>query len=171
MFWSFGERRDWYEKATTLYFKYLSVLVVFAVLFVLIYFQIKTIVLDNLIKVNGKLTVITNGNLDVTVDVCSNEEFASLSDDINAIVNTLKRFRSQFNTLLADESRNTEISSLIAYMNSGKENRRYVGRDNTFTVKVLYRLGFSWPLTGESYIKRAVKALSTLGFFDGEDNE
>lgn len=82
-----------------------------------------------------------------------------------------EEFRSQFNALLADESRNTEISSLIAYMNSGKENRRYVGRDNTFTVKALYRLGFSWPLTGESYIKRAVDALSTLGFFDGEDNE
>lgn len=80
-------------------------------------------------------------------------------------------FRRRFNELLADEARNTEISGLIAYMNSGKANRRYVGWDNTFTVKALYRLGFSWPLTGERYIRRAVDALSTLGFFDDDEEE
>lgn len=80
-------------------------------------------------------------------------------------------FRKKFNALLADESKNMEISSLIAYMNSGKENRRYVGWDNSFTVKALYRLGFSWPLTGEGYIHRSVEALSTLGFFDGDGDE
>lgn len=84
---------------------------------------------------------------------------------------TEAEFRRQFNELLADETRNTEISSLIAYMNSGKANRRYVGWDNTFTVKALYRLGFSWPLTGERYIHRAVDALSTLGFFDDDGDE
>lgn len=80
-----------------------------------------------------------------------------------------KEFTEHFNALLADEERNMEISSLIAYMNSGKTNRRYVGWDNSFTVKALYRLGFAWPLTGEKYIKQAVDALSTLGFFDSED--
>lgn len=82
-----------------------------------------------------------------------------------------EEFRRQFDELLADETRNAEISSLIAYMNSGKANRRYVGWENHFTVKALYRLGFSWPLTGERYIRRAVDALSTLGFFDGEEDE
>jgi len=80
-----------------------------------------------------------------------------------------KEFTEHFNALLADEERNMEISSLIAYMNSGKTNRRYVGWDNSFTIKALYRLGFAWPLTGEKYIKQAVDALSTLGFFDSED--
>lgn len=78
-------------------------------------------------------------------------------------------FRKKFNELLADETRNMEISSLIAYMNDGKTNRRYVGWDNSFTVKALYRLGFAWPLTGEKYIEKAVNALSTLGFFGDED--
>lgn len=55
-------------------------------------------------------------------------------------------------------------------MNSGKSNCRYVGWENSFTIKALYRLGFSWPLTGEAYIQRAVDALSTLDFFgDKED--
>jgi hypothetical protein len=81
-----------------------------------------------------------------------------------------EEFNESFNALLADESRNMEISSLIAYMNSGKSNRRYVGWENTFTIKALYRLGFAWPLTDEKYIHRAVKALATLGFF-GDKNE
>lgn len=80
-------------------------------------------------------------------------------------------FRRKFEELLADETRNTEISSLIAYMNSGKSNRRYVGWDNSFTIKALYRLGFSWPLTGEAYIQRAVDALSTLDFFGDKEDE
>lgn len=78
-------------------------------------------------------------------------------------------FRERFNELLADDSKNMEISSLIAYMNSAKENRRYIDKENAFTVKALYRLGFSWHLTDESYIRRAVDALATLGFFDASD--
>ena len=78
-------------------------------------------------------------------------------------------FEARFQQMLRDESRNMEISGLIAYMNSGETNRRYVGWDNSFTVKALYRLGFSWPLTAERYMDRAVKALSTLGFFDEKE--
>lgn len=80
-----------------------------------------------------------------------------------------KDFRYRFNEMLNDEKRNTKISSLINYMNSGKANRHYVGWDNSFTVKALYRLGFSWPLTERQYINSAVDALSTLGFFEGSD--
>ncbi len=81
-----------------------------------------------------------------------------------------EEFNRCFNELLADETRNMEISSLIAYMNSGKSNRKYIDRDNSFTVKALYRLGFAWPLTGEKYIRQAVDALATLGFFGDEDD-
>ena len=62
--------------------------------------------------------------------------------------------------MLADEKNNMEVSSLIVYLNSGKANRYYVGWDNKFTIKALYRLGFAWPLTGERYIEQAVNALS-----------
>ena len=65
---------------------------IFASLFVLIYFLIKKIIIDNLRKINKGLAEITNGNLNVKVDVRSNEEFASLSDDINQTVGTLKRY-------------------------------------------------------------------------------
>lgn len=88
---------------------------------------------------------------------------------MNIDIVTDEKFRTCFNELLSDETRNMEISSLIAYMNNGKSDRRYIGWDNTFTVKALYRLGFSWKLTDESYIRQAVNALSTLGFFSNDD--
>lgn len=66
--------------------------VVFAALFAHIYFLIKKLIVDNIHKINGSLAEITGGNLNVHVNVRENEEFASLSDDINATVDTLKRY-------------------------------------------------------------------------------
>lgn len=66
--------------------------VVFGMLFVLVYFLIKKLIVDNIGRVNMLLSRITNGDLDVVVDVRSNEEFASLSDDINSTVTTLKHY-------------------------------------------------------------------------------
>jgi len=67
-------------------------IVIFAALFILVYYLIKKLIVDNIRKINNSLAEITDGNLDVTVDVRSNEEFASLSDDINETVVTLKRY-------------------------------------------------------------------------------
>lgn len=67
-------------------------IIIFAVLFILIYFLIKRVVIDNIRRINNSLAQITDGNLNVTVDVRTNEEFASLSDDINSTVSTLKRY-------------------------------------------------------------------------------
>ena len=65
---------------------------VFAVLFAQIYFLVKKLVVENIQKINHSLSQITGGDLNVTVDVRSNEDFASLSDDINMTVDTLKRY-------------------------------------------------------------------------------
>lgn len=65
---------------------------VFASLFVHVYFLIKKLVVENIQKVNASLARITGGDLNVTVDVRGNEEFASLSDDINTTVVTLKHY-------------------------------------------------------------------------------
>ena len=65
---------------------------IFAALFLLLYFLIKKIIINNLRVINSKLAQISGGNLEVTVDVRANEEFASLSDDINSTVATLKRY-------------------------------------------------------------------------------
>ena len=65
---------------------------IFATLFVFIYILIKRVIINNLRKINDTLAQITEGDLSVTVDVRSNAEFASLSDDINSTVSTLKRY-------------------------------------------------------------------------------
>ena len=65
---------------------------IFATLFVFIYILIKRVIINNLKKINDTLGRITEGDLNVTVDVRSNKEFASLSDDINSTVATLKRY-------------------------------------------------------------------------------
>ena len=67
-------------------------IILFATLFMMIYFLIKKMVVDNIQRVNRSLSQITDGNLDVLVDVRANEEFASLSDDINSTVVTLKHY-------------------------------------------------------------------------------
>lgn len=65
---------------------------IFATLFIFIYLLIKRVIINNLKKINDTLAKITNGDLSVTVNVRSNVEFASLSDDINSTVDTLKRY-------------------------------------------------------------------------------
>ena len=69
--------------------------IIFATLFVFIYLLIKRVIINNLKKINDTLARITDGDLSVTVDVRSNTEFASLSDDINSTVATLKRYISE----------------------------------------------------------------------------
>lgn len=63
---------------------------VFAALFGVVYVLIKKLVVENIHEINRTLKEITGGNLDVSVDVRTNEEFVSLSDDINSTVLTLK---------------------------------------------------------------------------------
>ena len=66
-------------------------ILVFAALFAVIYFLIKKLVVDNIRRINTTLSAITAGDLDASVNVRSNREFASLSDDINQTVGALKR--------------------------------------------------------------------------------
>ena len=81
-----------FSRDVSIYVMAFMEVVVFALVFAGIYFAIKRIVVDNIRKINTSLAKITNGNLNVTVNVRSNEEFASLSNDINTTVDTLKRY-------------------------------------------------------------------------------
>jgi sigma-B regulation protein RsbU (phosphoserine phosphatase) len=76
----------------TVYVTVFMELLIFAALFILIYILIKVLIVENIHKINKALARITNGNLDVVVDVRTNEEFSSLSDDINSTVETLKHY-------------------------------------------------------------------------------
>ena len=81
-----------FMRDASLYTSIFMQVLIFAALFVFIYILIKRVIINNLKKINDTLGRITEGDLDVTVDVRSNEEFSSLSDDINSTVSTLKRY-------------------------------------------------------------------------------
>lgn len=65
---------------------------VFLALFLMIFLLVRKLVVNNINRVNSSLAKITDGDLDEVVDVRSNAEFDSLSDDINSTVDTLKRY-------------------------------------------------------------------------------
>ncbi len=76
----------------SLYVNVFLEIIIFAALFGLIYMLIKKVVVNRITDVNKSLAKITGGDLDEVVNVRTNREFASLSDDINATVDTLKRY-------------------------------------------------------------------------------
>ena len=81
-----------FSKSASVYMLAFMETLVFAALFANIFVLIKKLVVKNIRKINDSLAQITKGNLNITVDVRDNEEFASLSDDINSTVATLKSY-------------------------------------------------------------------------------
>ena len=81
-----------FMRDASLYTSIFMQIVIFATLFVFIYILIKRVIINNLQKVNDTLGRITKGDLNVTVDVRSSQEFSSLSDDINLTVSALKSY-------------------------------------------------------------------------------
>ena len=81
-----------FQRNASVYMLAFMEIIVFAALFIEVFFLIKRLVVGNIQKINASLAQITGGNLNVTVDVRSNEEFASLSDDINHTVDTLRHY-------------------------------------------------------------------------------
>ena len=77
-------------------------------------------------------------------------------------------FQKRLAEAMQDENKNMLVSGLISYLSSDTDTvRSYIPEDHTFTKNVLYRMGYRWPLTDENYLKLAMNALITLGFFDG----
>ena len=81
-----------FMRDASLYTSIFMQVIIFATLFVFVYILIKRVIINNLEKINDTLGRITKGDLNVTVDVRSSQEFSSLSDDINSTVTTLKRY-------------------------------------------------------------------------------
>ena len=81
-----------FMRDASLYTSIFMQVIIFATLFVFIYILIKRVIINNLQKINDTLGRITKGDLNLTVDVRSSQEFSSLSDDINSTVTTLKRY-------------------------------------------------------------------------------
>lgn len=65
-----------------------------------------------------------------------------------------------------DPKKAAVLSSMIAYQNMGHGKKAVgIAKDNAYTMKVLYRLGYHWPTTSREYVRKFVEALDGLGFF------
>lgn len=90
-------------------------ILVFAVLFGLIYMLIKRVVVNQIKDINVSLSKITGGDLNEVVDVRSNAEFASLSDDINQTVDALKGYIAEASARIDKElefAKSIQVSAL-----------------------------------------------------------
>ncbi|MCQ2397997.1 MAG: SpoIIE family protein phosphatase [Sphaerochaetaceae bacterium] len=131
---------------------YLQVLV-YGALFLLVYILLKIVVVSKIRVINGKLAEITDGKLDTQVKVMTNEEFAALSNDINATVEKLKGYIAEASaridaelgfakaiqfSVLPREFPNNENYEIFASMDTAKE----VGGDFYDFYRIENRLYF-----------------------------
>ena len=118
------EAEAMFMRDASLYTSIFMQVLIFAALFVFIYILIKRVIINNLKKINDTLGRITEGDLNVTVDVRSNEEFSSLSDDINSTVTTLKRYIAEAAARIDKEleyAKQIQLSALPTNFPEGEE--------------------------------------------------
>ena len=109
------EEEVFQSRNTAIYVNTFMEIIVFAALFAMIYQLINRVVVNRIKKVNTSLAKITDGDLNEVVNVRSNEEFASLSDDINSTVSTLKRYIEEASARIDKElefAKNIQASAL-----------------------------------------------------------
>lgn len=77
-------------------------------------------------------------------------------------------YYADYYRMLGDEKVNSRLSGL---MTNDRPDLHAVDVDNVFTANVLYRLGFSWPLTEGAYLDRAIESLITLDYFESDGGD
>ena len=113
-----------FMRDASLYTSIFMQIIIFATLFVFIYILIKRVIINNLRRINDTLARITQGDLDVTVDVRTSQEFSSLSDDINSTVTTLKRYIAEAEARIDKEleyAKQIQLSALPTNFPSGED--------------------------------------------------
>ena len=103
----------------------LSNILLFTVVFFLVSFIAKMIVVDKIDRINTSLAKITAGDLNEVVNVRSSTEFASLSDDINDTVEALKGYISATEKRIAQELEFASSIQIAALPRNFKFPNRY----------------------------------------------
>jgi amino acid adenylation domain-containing protein/thioester reductase-like protein len=79
----------------------------------------------------------------------------------------MESFEKAFDAAKRDPKKVKLMTSLMAY-NQGSNDRKRVVFDmnREYTLQILYRLGFVWPITSGEYLNKFIVALEGLGYFD-----
>lgn len=105
----------------------LADILVFTVIYILVSLLVQMIVVDNLKLVNQSLAKITSGDFEEKVSVYDSSEFASLSNDINEMVFTLKGYiaaaenRIEQELLLARTIQRSALPDNFSFQHGGFE--------------------------------------------------
>ena len=94
-----------FSSRMSMYLSTFMLTIVFGILFIFVYYITKKVIVNGIDEVNESLDAITNGDLDVVVDVKNTEEFLELSDDINLTVSALKDLLKEANEKYDEELR------------------------------------------------------------------
>jgi hypothetical protein len=79
-------------------------------------------------------------------------------------------FDAAMDAAQADPEKARILSSMLAYQNAAHGQKTAdVRRDNEYTTQVLFRLGYSWTPTSWDYVRRFLKAINGLGFFENQE--
>ena len=91
------------NRTTTMGFTSLSVFILLATVFIVVFLLINRVIVRRINETNGVLARITAGDLDAQVDVRKPQEFASLSDGVNNTVEALKGWIAEAETRMDAE--------------------------------------------------------------------
>ncbi len=91
------------ERDMSVYVIIFMEIILFAILFIGIYWLINKRVVTDVTRINEDLSRITEGDLDTVVDVRDSKEFSTLSDGINTTVNRLKKYIEEAENRMAQD--------------------------------------------------------------------
>lgn len=75
-------------------------------------------------------------------------------------------FQAAWRAAEEDPDKANILTSSIAYRSGNKETEVVTfPKNNLYTMQVLYRLGYSWPVTMWEYVEKFINMLQKLGFF------
>jgi len=78
------------------------------------------------------------------------------------------KFGEIFQEASKDDRMSDSILGLIAYNSSDEDPLWMTESDNRFTVEVLFRLGYLWPITDNKYLNNVISVLDGFDFFELE---
>ncbi len=78
-------------------------------------------------------------------------------------------FQAAWQAAEEDSDKAKILTSSIAYRSGDKDTQVITfPKNNLYTMQVLYRLGYSWPLTTWTYVEKFINMLQKLGFFSAQ---
>ncbi len=75
-------------------------------------------------------------------------------------------FERRIREVMIDDSKSQVLQPLLAYVENSGHVVKYIRQDSSYTTQVLYRLGYWWPQTASDYVKRFIKSIGDLGYFN-----